>query len=83
MKWCDGMVREASGTKRNCANCERDIRTDLRMSPVDSGDADDPWLTVAEVAAELRLNPATIRLWISKGQLTAVRRSSQASDPPL
>jgi excisionase family DNA binding protein len=34
---------------------------------------EDPWLTVAEVAEELRLNPATIRLWISKGQLTAVR----------
>jgi excisionase family DNA binding protein len=43
------------------------------MTRVASGDADDPWLTVAEVAAELRLNPATIRLWISKGQLTAVR----------
>jgi excisionase family DNA binding protein len=43
------------------------------MTPADSGDADDPWLTVAEVAAELRLNPATIRLWISKGQLIAVR----------
>ena len=36
-------------------------------------DHDDPWLTVAEVAEELRLNPATIRLWISKGQLIAVR----------
>ncbi|MGH2873738.1 MAG: helix-turn-helix domain-containing protein [Solirubrobacteraceae bacterium] len=36
-------------------------------------DGDDPWLTVAEVAEELRLNPATIRLWISKGQLIAVR----------
>jgi excisionase family DNA binding protein len=36
-------------------------------------DDDDPWLTVAEVAEELRLNPATIRLWISKGQLIAVR----------
>ena len=34
---------------------------------------DDPWLTVAEVAAELRLNPATIRLWISKGTLPARR----------
>lgn len=34
---------------------------------------DDPWLTVAEIAEELRLNPATIRLWISKGQLPATR----------
>jgi hypothetical protein len=31
-------------------------------------DPNDPWMTVAEVAAELRLNPATIRLWISKGR---------------
>ena len=44
------------------------------MSDPDSSDtADNPWLTVAEVAAELRLNPATIRLWISKGTLPATR----------
>lgn len=34
---------------------------------------DDPWLSVAEVAAELRVNPATVRLWISKGSLPAKR----------
>jgi excisionase family DNA binding protein len=34
---------------------------------------EDPWLTVAEIAAELRLNPATIRLWVSKGTLPATR----------
>lgn len=34
---------------------------------------DDPWLTVAEIAAELRVNPATVRLWVSKGQLPATR----------
>src|SRR6476646_4805848 len=28
---------------------------------------DDPWLTVAEIAEELRVNPATVRLWVSKG----------------
>ena len=33
----------------------------------------DSYLTVAEVAEELQLNPATIRLWISKGQLQATR----------
>jgi excisionase family DNA binding protein len=36
-------------------------------------ETDDPLLTVAEIAAELRLNPATIRLWISKGALPATR----------
>jgi excisionase family DNA binding protein len=43
------------------------------MSKQDPDDTDDPWLTVAEIAAELRLNPATIRLWISKGTLPATR----------
>lgn len=33
----------------------------------------DPWLTVAEIAEELRVNPATVRLWISKGALPATR----------
>jgi excisionase family DNA binding protein len=31
------------------------------------------WLTVAAIAEELQLNPATIRLWISKGLLPAKR----------
>ena len=35
--------------------------------------AADPWLTLAEIADELRVNPATVRLWISKGQLNASR----------
>jgi ABC-2 type transport system permease protein len=34
---------------------------------------DDPWLTVAEIAEELRVNPATVRLWVSKGTLPATR----------
>lgn len=33
----------------------------------------DPWLTVAEIAEELRVNPATVRLWVSKGTLPATR----------
>ena len=35
--------------------------------------ADDPWLTVADIADELRVNPATVRLWISHGRLKAMR----------
>ena len=36
-------------------------------------DAGDSWLTLAEIAAELRVNPATVRQWVSKGQLKASR----------
>lgn len=43
------------------------------MSPSESEIDGDPWLTIAEIAAELRLNPATIRLWVSKGTLPAKR----------
>jgi excisionase family DNA binding protein len=34
---------------------------------------DDPWLTLVEIAEELRMSPATIRSWISKGTLRAMR----------
>jgi excisionase family DNA binding protein len=45
-----------------------------RADDLDHGvDDDDPWLTVAEIADELRVNPATVRLWISKGTLPAKR----------
>ena len=39
-------------------------------TPIDEAD---PWLTLAEIAAELRVVPATVRLWISRGQLNATR----------
>jgi excisionase family DNA binding protein len=35
--------------------------------------ADDPWLTLAEIADELRLSPATIRSWVAKGLPDATR----------
>src|SRR5271166_7189269 len=43
------------------------------MSGNEPAQPQDPWLTVAEVAAELRVNPATVRLWISRGKLKAKR----------
>jgi excisionase family DNA binding protein len=44
------------------------------MSDFDPDDIEgDPWLTVAEIAEELRVNPATVRLWVSKGALPAKR----------
>lgn len=36
-------------------------------------DSEDPWLTPTEIAKEIRVNAATIRLWISKGLLPATR----------
>ncbi len=39
----------------------------------DERETTDPWLTLAEIAAELRVNPATVRLWVNKGQLKASR----------
>ena len=34
---------------------------------------DDPWLTVPQVSEELKLHPATVRVWINSGRLAAVR----------
>jgi excisionase family DNA binding protein len=34
---------------------------------------DDPWMTVAEFAQEMRVRPVTVRAWIAKGQLKATR----------
>ena len=33
----------------------------------------DPWLTVLQVSAELKIHPATVRVWINDGRLRAVR----------
>ncbi len=35
--------------------------------------ADDPWLTIPEAGAELKLHPATLRRWVKDGRLQAVR----------
>lgn len=35
--------------------------------------AEGPWLTLAEIAAEVRVNPSTVRLWVSQGRLRASR----------
>lgn len=43
------------------------------MREDDPSETDDPWLTPAEIATAIRVNAATIRLWISKGMLPATR----------
>jgi excisionase family DNA binding protein len=34
---------------------------------------EDPWLTVPQVSSQLRIHPATVRIWIKSGRLAAVR----------
>jgi len=34
---------------------------------------DDPWLTVQQVSEELKIHPATVRVWIKHERLRAVR----------
>ncbi len=43
------------------------------MADKDAETPEDPWLTLAEIAEELRMSPATIRSWISNGTLRAMR----------
>lgn len=43
------------------------------MANEDPDRPDDPWLTLAEIAHELRVNPATVRQWVAKGRLEATR----------
>ena len=37
----------------------------------------DPWLTLAEIADELRVSAATVRLWVSQGRLEATRAGAR------
>lgn len=43
------------------------------MTDTESAPPDDPWMTIAEFAEELRVRPVTVRSWIAKGQISATR----------
>lgn len=43
------------------------------MSDPERNVQDDPWMTIAEFAEEMRVRPVTVRSWIAKGQLKATR----------
>jgi excisionase family DNA binding protein len=43
------------------------------VSEDDADPPEDRWMTLAEIAAELRMSPATIRSWVSQGTLQATR----------
>lgn len=43
------------------------------MSEDEADPPEDRWMTLAEIAAELRMSPATIRSWVSQGTLQATR----------
>ena len=49
------------------------LRGTVSVPEADQPESEDPWLTPAEIATEIRVNAATIRLWISKGMLPATR----------
>ena len=57
------------------SNCYSDGSTERKRESLteEERDAADPWLTLAEIAEELRVNPATVRQWVTKGQLKASR----------
>lgn len=57
------------------SNCDTDGSSKRKRDPLteEEHDAADPWLTLAEIADELRVNPATVRQWVTKGQLRASR----------
>ena len=42
-------------------------------TPNQPASGDDPWMTVPQVAAQLSIHPATVRIWIKRGRLAAVR----------
>ena len=42
-------------------------------SPSSTVSSEDPWLTVPQVSSQLRIHPATVRIWIKTGRLAAVR----------
>src|SRR5436305_858466 len=44
-----------------------------KLQQMDAGDVGDSFLTVAEVAATLKLNQQTVRNWIDQGSLPALR----------
>lgn len=43
------------------------------MNPIERNDAEESYLTVAEVAELLKLNQQTVRNWIDQGSLPALR----------
>lgn len=47
------------------------------MTTRPKADTADRFLTVAEVAADLRISPDTVRRWIAAGKLPAVRVSAR------
>jgi excisionase family DNA binding protein len=59
--------------RADAATDRRDPAGQGSLSDVDPEELEDSWLTVAEIASELRVNPATVRLWVSKGTLPATR----------
>lgn len=61
------------GFRSRSAATSATVSPSSRVDDEASERPDDPWLTLAEIAEGLRMSPATIRSWISKGTLRAMR----------
>jgi excisionase family DNA binding protein len=46
---------------------------DLEPTAAPGAGGEDPWLTVGQISDELQIHPATVRLWIKTGRLSANR----------
>ena len=46
---------------------------ETRVTELEPNPREDPWMTIAEFAEEMRVRPVTVRSWIAKGQLKATR----------
>jgi excisionase family DNA binding protein len=49
------------------------VDPEAEVADLEAETPEDPWLTLAEIAEELRMSPATIRSWVSNGTLRAMR----------
>ena len=63
----------ATGHRDQAAEVDRAVHATVHTT----GRLGDRWLTVPEAAAELDVDPSTVRRWAATGKLPATRRGSR------